>query len=78
MTINIHEFARRFQNNYNFLYDSRDYVAGYHEAVTAFDEFIKSDNNAAFVREFNDYRIDFISSDREAAAFMFALDEMTC
>jgi len=47
----------------------------YNEAVTAFDEFLKTNNK--FVGEFVKHRGDFVSSDREAAAFMFALDFMT-
>lgn len=44
------------------------------DAVEAFDEF--SQKHKEFVREFAKYRGDFISSDREAAAFMFALESM--
>ena len=74
MDINIHEFLDRFNEEYDFLYNAKSYVAGYNEAVTAFDEFLKTNNK--FVGEFVRYRGDFISSDREAAAFMFALDSM--
>lgn len=77
VNINIHNFMEQFHKEYNFLYDNRDYVAGYSEAVNAFDEFIKDEQNARFVGEFVNYRGDFISSDREAAAFMFALESMT-
>lgn len=69
--MNIKEFAKQFNKEYNFLYDNYDNVAGYDEAVTAFDEF--APNHKEFVSEFVKYRGDFISSDREAAAFMFAL-----
>ena len=71
MTINIKAFDEQFQKGYNFLYENDNNVAGYREAVTAFDEFLKENKN--FVCEFVQYRGDFISSDREAAAFMFAL-----
>lgn len=74
LEFNIHQFAEKFQQEYNFLYDNRDRVAGYREAVAAFDEFLKK--QPAFVGEFARYRQDFISSDREAAAFMFALSSM--
>ena len=43
------------------------------EAVNAFDDFAKSHGN--FIKEFVQYRRDFISSDREAAAFMFAMEK---
>lgn len=75
--INIHEFAERFSSNYSFLYDNNDNVAGYEEAVNAFDAMIqKSEQFKKFVGEFVKFRGDFISSDREAGAFMFALEEM--
>lgn len=74
MDFQIEEFAERFKKEYRFLYDSRDCVAGFNEAVDSFDEFIKG--NGDFVREFAVYRGDMITSDREAAAFMFALSDM--
>ena len=70
--INMEKFGEQFQKEYNFLYDCRGYVAGYDEAVSAFDRF--QADHADFVREFAQYRGDVVSSDREAAAFMFALD----
>lgn len=72
-TINIDIFMRQFQKEYDFLYNN-DHMAGYSEAVRAFDDFMKSEENKKFVGDFVKYRGDFISSDREAAAFMFALD----
>jgi hypothetical protein len=74
MNINIHEFAKQFNKEYNFLYDHNDMVAGYNEAVEEGDKFIAEHGD--FVGEFVRYRGDFISSDREVAAFMFALNEM--
>lgn len=68
--MNIKEFLDQFNKEYEFLYNHNN-VAGYDEAVTAFDEF--APNHKEFVSEFVKYRGDFISSDREAAAFMFAL-----
>ena len=73
--INIAQFLAQFQKEYKFLYDNYDMVAGYREAFEAFDEF--ATRHADFVGEFVRYRRDFISSDREAAAFMFALDTLT-
>lgn len=70
--ISMEKFCEQFQKEYNFLYDCRGYVAGYDEAVSAFDRF--QADHADFVREFSQYRGDVVSSDREAAAFMFALD----
>lgn len=72
--INIHEFLEKFNIEYDFLYENGDHVAGFREAVDAFDTFCK--DNSKFVSEFVKFRGDFISSDREAAAFMFALDTL--
>ena len=68
----IRSFYEQFVKEYEFLYDNDDVVAGYTEAVEAFDDFVKW--FPEFVREFARFRGDFISSNREAAAFMFALD----
>lgn len=73
-TFNIHEFLERFEKEYDFIYDHDDNVAGVREAIAAFDEFLKTHKD--FVGEFIRFRGDFISSDREAAAFMFALEDM--
>lgn len=69
--INIQAFGEQFDIEYDFLYDHEDRVAGYEEAVEAFDTFLA--NHGDFVRVFAEYRGDCITSDREAAAFMFAL-----
>lgn len=74
LNIGMEKFCEQFQKEYNFLYDCRGYVAGYDEAVSAFDRF--QADHADFVREFAQYRGDVVSSDREAAAFMFALDSL--
>ncbi len=72
--INIHQFKRKFEEEYSFLYDNDDNVAGYQEAVDEFDKFLEKQGD--FVGEFARYRGDYVSSDREAAAFMFALSSM--
>lgn len=72
--INIQDFLEKFNNEYKFLYDSNGTVCGEKEAVKAFDDFVKQHGD--FVREFVAFS-DFISSDREAAAFMFTLDSMS-
>lgn len=76
-SVNIKTFLSQFKKEYNFLYDNYDRVAGYSEAVDEFDDRIRtSENFKNFVGEFSNYRGDFISSDREAAAFMFAMESM--
>lgn len=74
MSINIQKFAEQFNKEYQFLYDNDDMVAGYNEALEEGDKFIEEHGD--FVGEFAKYRGDFISSDREVVAFMFALNEM--
>ena len=73
--ININQFLNDFQKEYQFLYDNQDQIIGYKEAVEAFDCFIENDNHKQFIYDFVSYRKDFISSDREAAAFMFTLEK---
>ena len=70
--INIQKFLEKFEEEYDFLYEHRDNVAGYREAVAWFDEF--SEKHPDFVMEFVKYRHDFISSDREAASFAFTME----
>lgn len=73
--INIYEFLKQFNKEYDFLYEN-DNVAGCDEAVAEFDRLLKCEGFAKFVGEFVKFRNDIISSDREAAAFMFALAEL--
>ena len=72
ISINIHEFMHKFGEEYDFLYENRNNVVGYSEAVAEFDYRMKHDKQFnKMVCEFVAFRKDFISSDREAAAFMF-------
>jgi len=68
--INIHRFANKFSDVYDFLYTHHDKVAGFKEAMTVGDWFIQ--NYPTFTRNFTDYRGDILSSDREVAAFAYA------
>lgn len=73
---NIADFLNKFDDNYDFIYDANSKnkeVAGQREAAAAFDDFLKQHGD--FVREFVNYRGDFISSDREAAAFMLTMND---
>ena len=72
MTININDFLIDFEQEYEYLYDNDDNVAGFDEAVEAFDNFVRE--HTEFIGDFVRFRGDFISSDREAAAFMFTLE----
>lgn len=76
-TFHLPTFLDRFRDEYEFLYEARDRVAGYDEAVAEFDKMIAaSENFSRFVREFAAYREDPITSDREAAAFMFTFYDL--
>lgn len=41
INIDIRSFYEQFVKEYEFLYDNDDMVAGYTEAVEAFDDFVK-------------------------------------
>ena len=73
------ELKNAFVKNYSRLYQTDDdHESGeFYDAVDKFDEM--SANNAQFaatVQKFNKYMGDLISSDREAAAFVMALDDL--
>ena len=72
--IDVAAMLERFDKEYEFLYENRDNLAGYDEAVTAFDQHLKNDSFKKILKEFIIYRGDIISSDREAAAYMFMCD----
>ena len=74
MAVNIYKFKEQFDKEYAFLYEHGDNVAGARQAASAFDDFAK--DHGEFVGEFARFRGDYITSDREAAAFMFALLEL--
>lgn len=70
------ELLEKFNQEYEFLYSNDDKVAGYDEAVDAFDRDLKNAKFKKLVQDFAKYRKDFISSDREAAAFEFACESL--
>lgn len=74
MKIDIKRFLEKFNSEYRFLYENNDNVAGYDEALREGDKFIE--NHPDFIIEFVKYRGDFITSDREVVAFMFALSDI--
>ena len=73
--INAAAFLEKFNEEYQFLYDNNDNVAGYAEALAAGNQFFEAHPN--FIAEFAQYRGDPLTSDREIAAFMFALKSMS-
>ena len=74
--IDYNRLLSQFRKEYNFLYDNFDHVAGYTEAVEFFDQFIKTPSGRDIIGKFASLRQDIITSDREAAAFSFALDSL--
>ena len=70
------KLLKKFNQEYQFLYDNDDNVCGYDEAVEAFDMDLKNPKFKKLVQDFVSYRKDFISSDREAAAFEFACESL--
>ncbi|WP_028124741.1 hypothetical protein [Eremococcus coleocola] len=71
----LNQFNKIYEQLYNN--DSKNiYTCGYNEAVTAFDEKMKDDSFKKLLGEFILFSGDFIMSDREAAAFMFALSDL--
>lgn len=66
------EINEKFAEYYDTLYEQgNDTIEGYNLAVNVGDEYIQK--NPIFVGQFNKIRGDIISSDREMAAFAFAL-----
>ena len=73
------ELKNAFVKNYSRLYQTDDdHESGeFYDAVNKFDEMSANDSQfAATVQKFNKYMGDLISSDREAAAFVMALDNL--
>lgn len=75
-TVECERFLYDFGLVYSMLYES-DKAGGlvdYGKAVDEYDERIKIEGFKSEVRAFDDFRQDFITSDREAAAFVLALE----
>ena len=73
------QLKNAFVKNYSRLYQTDDdHESGeFCDAVDKFDELSANDPQfAATVQKFNKYMGDLISSDREAAAFVMALDDL--
>ena len=76
--INVKTIVNEMQRQYNFLYNSCGRIDRYWESVNKFDLLMESDPVFKnLVTKVVNERMDIISSDREVAAFMFALEEVT-
>ena len=71
----VQDMQKKFSKWYELFYKNDDNIEGFNEAVNEFDERMKEKSFVEIVKEFNKKRMDLISSDREAAAFIFALKE---
>ena len=79
VTVSMEELEPVFEKWYSNFYRTHDDNDSkeYREAVKTFDQKSKNDPEfSAIVQQFTNCRCDFISSDREAAAFVMALDEL--
>lgn len=65
-------FRHIFSRFYNHLYNTREYRA---DLVYRFDHEL-TETEVGILKAFNEYRHDFVSSDREAAAFCLAVDHL--
>lgn len=76
-SFDIQRLSQEFGDEYEYLYNADAYVAGYDEAVEFFDDELANGGKfKQLVTDFVKYRHDAISSDREAAAFVFACDKL--
>lgn len=77
MTINYQELLDQFNKNYDFLYSSKDYVAGYDGALDYFDNTVRKNTVLSDILcKFAEFRGDILSSDRECVAFVFSLEDL--
>lgn len=79
VVVDMEELEPVFEKWYSNFYRTHDDNDSkeYREAVKTFDQKSKNDPEfSSIVQQFTNHRCDFISSDREAAAFVMALDEL--
>lgn len=77
MNLNIHEFAKLYSDSYSWLYEQDSTGEFTQEFAWTFTELMhKNKSFKRFVQDFVRYRGDFITSDREAAAFVLTMDRM--
>lgn len=68
------QFSNRFSEEYDILYNSKNAIDNYYELLKEGDAFIEA--HPRFIGEFNEFRKDFISSDREVVALMRTIKAM--
>lgn len=67
------KFIRQFNKEYEKMYNSKDKVRDYREAVQYFDTHLEEKWFKNLLNSFVLERGDVVTSDRECAAFVFAL-----
>lgn len=74
--LNIHDFYKRYQENYDWLYNGGDQISDYDTLWEEFDNLCAgSEGFCSFVGEFCDFMGDLIISDREEAAFILTFHD---
>lgn len=66
----LEDFAVAYYTAYDFLYDNDVNLSNYRELVDFGDSLLRDE--WVIVKQFNEYRLDILSSDREVAAFGIA------
>ena len=66
----LEDFAIAYYTAYDFLYDNDVNLSNYRELVDFGDSLLHDE--WVIVKQFNEYRLDILSSDREVAAFGIA------
>lgn len=69
--VDMKRLVKRFNEEYQLLYERNDNILGYRVMLKAAEDFLAT--HGSFVGNFAWCRGDYITSDREMAAFMFAL-----
>lgn len=73
--VDIKELYQEFKKEYNLIYNSDGYIPRYSDAVKAFDNFVEEEDSIDIVCDFITY-CHPIDNDFEAAAFMFAMENL--
>lgn len=71
MKITMNMVMNKFNEVYTFLYNNEDKIPNYKDMVALGDRMIGTHDK--FVTDFIKYRGDFLTSDREVAAFAYAV-----
>lgn len=76
--VSMDKFLKEYNKQYGFLYSSNRQgltVAGEKDALYYFNNCM-TNKDKQILKEFSMYKMDILSSDREAIAFIFTLDTM--